>query len=351
MKQGMTLLQLASEVERQNETKRDFIAPSRGLAFASNGVTHLSATGLEDQPVVTDLAHNQISGHLNIPADYYRRIRESHPKLLDESVNTLLAARPADERRMVRTLDGKARAFLSDRYRRLDNFDLMAQIVPSLMQRGDLLFASANVSEDRLYLKVTSEKLCREVKKGDVVRIGLQISNSEVGKGALSVLPFSERLVCLNGMVHADYGTRRNHVGRHAEGDGQDAYALFADDTLQADDQAFFLKVRDVVSNTLSETVLDRVVGDMRAASEVRITGDVSKGIEVLGKSKGLRQDEQSSILRNLIEGGDLSMWGLANAITRTATDADSYDRASELEGIGGSLLHSENFKEFSLAG
>jgi hypothetical protein len=52
-----------------------------------------------------------------------------------------------------------------------------------------------------------------------------------------------------------------------------------------------------------------------------------------------LTQDEQSSVLRHLIEGGDLSQYGLINAVTRTAEDAKSYDRATELEMAGATVL------------
>ena len=38
---------------------------------------------------------------------------------------------------MVRTLDGNARAFLSDRYRRLDNYDLLAHVLPMLRELPD----------------------------------------------------------------------------------------------------------------------------------------------------------------------------------------------------------------------
>jgi len=59
----------------------------------------------------------------------------------------------------------------------------------------------------------------------------------------------------------------------------------------------------------------------------------------VLGKATSLRVDEQSSVLRHLIEGGDLSRWGLANAVTRAAADVESYDRSTELEAIGGAVV------------
>lgn len=42
-----------------------------------------------------------------------------------------------------------------------------------------------------------------------------------------------------------------------------------------------------------------------------------------------------SAACRNLIEGGDLSLYGLSNAVTRASQDVVSYDRATTLEGIG----------------
>jgi hypothetical protein len=43
--------------------------------------------------------------------------------------------------------------------------------------------------------------------------------------------------------------------------------------------------------------------------------------------------------LQHLIRGADLSAWGLANAVTRTAEDVADYDRASELEAAGGRVI------------
>jgi hypothetical protein len=52
-----------------------------------------------------------------------------------------------------------------------------------------------------------------------------------------------------------------------------------------------------------------------------------------------LTDDEKSSVLGHLILGGDVSAWGLANAVTRTAEDLADYDRAIELEAAGGRVI------------
>ena len=53
----------------------------------------------------------------------------------------------------------------------------------------------------------------------------------------------------------------------------------------------------------------------------------------------GLSQAEQGNVLQHLIQGGDLSQWGIMSAVTRTAEDAENYDRATEIETIGGKML------------
>ena len=44
-------------------------------------------------------------------------------------------------------------------------------------------------------------------------------------------------------------------------------------------------------------------------------------------------------MLRHLILEGDLSADGLDNAITHFSQDVDDYDRATELEALGGKLI------------
>ena len=41
-------------------------------------------------------------------------------------------------------------------------------------------------------------------------------------------------------------------------------------------------------------------------------------------------------------KGAFLSLWGLANAVTRSAEDCESYDRAIEMERIGGQVIELE---------
>lgn len=335
MKTGKTLVELAQELERQSEAKKDFIADTRVLQMTSDGELALE-NGTRHEFPVSDHAHGQIAQRLEIPAKYYHRMRQEQPQLLAQNVNTWFQQNP--ERRMVRTLDGQARAFLSDRYRRLDNFDLAEAVLPVLGEMGQgIQIVSTELTDRRMYIKVINERVELEVKPGDVVQAGLVISNSEIGLGSLKVEPLVFRLVCLNGMVAQDYSEKRYHVGRAAE--NGEAYELYSDTTLKADDQAFFLKVQDTVRAAVDIAKFSMIVERMREATEQKIEGNPVKAVEAMGNQFGYNTEERSGVLTHLIQGGDLSAYGLLNAVTRTSQDVQDYDRATELERDGSKVL------------
>ena len=339
MKQGRALPEVLTELQRQNSMKRDFIAPAPALSLADDGSTFvLDHIGPRDSEMLgtTDLFHRQVGSALGIPAKYYDMMRKAKPELLAENVNTWLSDR--DQSYLIRSMDygyGRvARAFLSDRYRRIDNMEIATAVLPLFAGQPDMEVVSSEVTENRLYLKIVNHRLEMEVVPGDLVQAGVVISNSEVGLGAVSVQPLVYRLVCTNGMVVNDLGERRAHVGRAAKA-LEDSFNIYTDETLEAEDKAFMLKLRDTTLAAIEEARFGQVVGRLQEATTAKITGRVQDVIELTGKAYDLNQPEQDSILNYLIQGGDLSLYGLSNAITRTSQDVDSYDRATALEGIG----------------
>jgi hypothetical protein len=119
----------------------------------------------------------------------------------------------------------------------------------------------------------------------------------------------------------------------------EEAYTLFSDETLKADDKAFFLKVADTVRAAVDIAKFGQIVQRMREATEQTIQGNPVAAVEVLGDKFGYSQDEKSGILTHLIQGGDLSAYGLLNAITRTSQDLGDYDRSTDLERDGSRVL------------
>jgi len=285
---------------------------------------------------VTPLARRQLADKLKIPHAYFERMREEQPVLLDRNVNTWLQSE--DDRRMLRTLDGQVRAVLSDRYRRLDNFDLAESVLPILQQLPDVRFESVELTETRMYLKCITSRLTYEMAPGDVVQAGVVISNSEVGQGTLSVQPLLYRLVCRNGLIAADRSLRKTHVGRSL-GTEDEGLQVYQDDTLRADDKAFFLKVRDVVQAAVSEASFRQTAQKLQKTLRIPLVGDPVKTVEVLAQRYTLNDVERSGVLRHLITEGELSGYGLVNAVTHYSQEIDDYDRATEFEALGGKLI------------
>lgn len=105
-------------------------------------------------------------------------------------------------------MDGRLRAFLSDRYRRLDNLELIDHVLPVISQMKGCEVVSADITETHLYLKVINKTMKTEIVPGDIVQAGFVVSNSEIGLGALKVEPLVYRLICKNGMISKDYAHR-----------------------------------------------------------------------------------------------------------------------------------------------
>lgn len=354
MKTGKTLLDLANEIERQKKAKLDLVAPTAAVAMTviarpltpvepghselapSNALVPKLVVGTNGDARTFGVrrhAHHQLAAGLEIPRAYYDRMLETQPNLLAENVNTWLRSEPAT--RLVRTLDGDVRAWLSDRYRPLDNEQLIEFLGPVFAKyHGDLVVETSEITERKLYIKVSYPKVEAAIAPGDVVRSGFVVTNSEVGAGALSVYPWVLRLICTNGMKVERAGQRRYHVGRKQESFGGEVVEYRAD-TQRANDRAVMLRFRDTVEACLRQESFESIVTEFRTAATSTPIENPAPAVEVLAKRIGLSEAESNSVLRHLTLGGDLSAWGAANAVTRTAEDVEDFDRASEIERLG----------------
>jgi len=342
MNTGRTINAVWTEINRQETARRDFIVPSNKMALRTS-LPDLFGDAKDITPVQfeivngrerldlnpTQLFHRQIGTHTGIPAVYYDRMKAELPELLTRNVNEWL--RKNETRQMIRSLDGKARAFLSDRYRPVDNLEVCQAILPVLAQIREGVFDSCEVTDDALYLKVVNPRLQGEVRPGDLVQAGVVVRNSEVGKGSVSVAPLLFRLVCSNGMIVNSFGSRQYHVG----GRNTDNWELYTDETRAADNKAFLMKTRDTVKSAVDEAVFGKILDGLREAAGTKIEGRPTEVVEMAGRKFGLNQGEQDEVLKNLLQGGDMTLYGLSNAVTRTAAVVPDYDRATDLEGMG----------------
>ncbi|MDD4989659.1 MAG: DUF932 domain-containing protein [Candidatus Pacebacteria bacterium] len=332
-----TLVQTIKE-EALPTSKRDFVSDIRKLAFTSekeHSTISFALNGSAEMFQVNRLCGQQIASKIGIPSKYWDKMRTEAPELLDRNVNHWFQNK--SDVRMLRTLKGQARAFLSERYRPLDNIDIAAHVLPRVIDSG-FQVKSSEITEQRMYIQLVTPKIQGEVKKDDIVQSGLIISNSEVGCGSLKIEPLVYRLVCLNGMI-AGQSLYKKHIGKsQVDGMTDGSLELLSNNTKGLMDKAFWAQVNDIVDQVTSQATFDKLLIQMQEATQIKLNVP-TEAVEIVSKRFDLQDFEQESILNNLITGGDSTKWGLVNAITATANDMEDYDRGVQFERFGGEVL------------
>lgn len=342
MKAGMTLEEMAAELVRQSQAKQDFIFRSPRLEFVPYDTGMIlrilddSGTDYTEPLELSENAHRQIGARLSIPAKYYDRMKECYPKLLAKNVNSWFHKTPAN--RMVRTMDGMARAFLSDSYRRIDHLLIAQAVMPVIGQTEDARFESCQITGSQMYLKIVNPYLQAEISEGDMVQAGLVITNSEVGTGSFCVQPMLYRPRTQTGLINKRSQIRRIHKG---QANTVDVNTLLAPETeLTAADRAFLENIQETVRTVVSDPDFQNGVQAMRNAANARINAlNVPLVVQRASREFGVTEAENDGVLHRLVEEGDLTLYGLSNAVARHSQDVPDYDRATELEATGYDMM------------
>lgn len=354
MKTGKSLTELAQEIERQMDAKKDYIAPTTKLTAivegdgsrADPGVVKLQVANIGNFPI-NQLALRQLGEHTNIPAKYVDLMMREAPELLATNFNTWFQKNPS--KRMVRTLDGNVRAVLSEKFRTLDNCDLAQAAFPAI-QKLNVDILSMELTERRLYIKCVDKKANARIKlatghamgeghaRFDDICPAIVISNSEVGEGRLGIEAGIFTRGCTNMMISRQRSMSKYHVGKGIEL-GDSVYELLSDATKEKTDEATWAQVGDVIRGAFDKVRFDAEIAKLQGATEDAIEAGVVEVVNMAAKRFTLSDGVRSSVLTHLIKGGDLSRYGLINAITRTAEDQESYDDATDLERLGGTIV------------
>jgi len=335
MNKGINLVSLAQQLQSDAAIAKDFVGHTSKMRMTPAGDLTLDQGSSALSLHLTGIAHRQVADRMGIPYKYYDRMRSDASDLLATNVNRWFDQTPAN--RMVRTHGNTARAFLSDSYRPLDNVEVASAILPKLIESG-LEVVSSQITDRRLYIQARNPKMEGEVKQGDVIQSGLVISNSEVGHGSLAISELDFRLICTNGMIGQDV-VRQVHAGGGRKGNVSFAAEVFKTETRQAADRAFWMEARDAVDDILSRDRFDRRLDAMKRVAGIEITKPQKAVEKVVELIPSLTQGDGESILDHLAKGGDMSQWGLANAVTAMAHDESDYDRSVDFERLGTTVV------------
>jgi hypothetical protein len=346
MNAGVSLVALTKELERQVNAKHDYIAPSKQITV--NPDVRLELAGHPDVGSlgINDYSHGQFAAHLDIPRPYYERMRTEAPALLATNMNEWLQR--DDRKRLVRTLDGNVRAFLSNSYRPLDNYDLATAALPAL-QSAKVKVISSAVTERSLYFKGIVEDRAIGLadlgwagSRGDAIIPAIEFSNSEVGAGSLSIVAGYYLTSCTNLSMWKDLGLlRKYHVGR--ELDEGELAELYTDATRTLADRAFWSKVKDAIAGAIRRDIFEQRINTLEEARGRKIENvtNLDAVVEVTLTRFASPGTLSKVVAETLAKSDDLTAYGLSNAITAVAGTfgADRYELSTRMEHVGGEII------------
>ena len=178
---------------------------------------------------------------------------------------------------------------------------------------------------------------------GDVMALGIGLSNSEVGMGSVAAWQLIWTLACLNGM-QTQNKTRSTHVTSARD---SDQWKLLTDEAKDADNHALSLKTRDVVASFASRESFDAVLDKMSDAHNDVVNASAADAVAGVVKVLNLKKSDNTAILDGLMQtvgqpgfaGKPISRATMVNAVTAVANQVDP-DQVDEWQANGSKVLN-----------
>ncbi|WP_435589604.1 DUF932 domain-containing protein [Micromonospora aurantiaca (nom. illeg.)] len=354
------LAALAAALNDQRTRALDLVVPAREMTFDGAALrlrdvdpvlTDDGVTDPNGRYVPTGVGDEGIAEKLGIPVKYLRRLRTEAPDLYDANVNGWLS-RSADSY-LVRLLRGDAdavesrgvlRAFLSDRYRTIDNFDVLLAALQGIQRAGvDMPDISADLTDRRMYVRVTHPGVAvyapqlldgyrspfsgRTGTDNTVVFAGFVIANSETGNGAFSITPRIVVEVCNNGMTMTRDAMREVHIGGRLD----TGVIRWSADTQRKSLELVTAQTADAVATFLDKDYVTAKVAELEQAADASVT-DPQGVITTVSRKLGFTEAQQTTILDHFIRGGQVTAGGVLHAVTSAAQTLDDGDAAWDME-------------------
>lgn len=233
---------------------------------------------------------------------------------------------------LIRSVNGQARGFLSDKYRRLDSRPLLDAFVGEARRLGAVPYEGMG-SDVRVFLRAIIPTVIEPV-PGEAMVLGVEWSNSDYGCGTYSISAFAMRLICLNGMVGANH-SKNVHLGGRL-GDNIE----FSAETYRRDTRTMVSATGDVVRAALGPAAIETQMAAIRHAhsTETNWSKAFAKVSKALSKAEALK-------VQSAFDGPDVvnlpagqTMWRFSNALSWVANATEDAERKAELQGMAGAV-------------
>ena len=326
---------------------QDMVAPGSRIAFGMDTTTVpqlAMVVGGNQALTVHRHALGQIASRAGLPGAYINDLvtaRESWKnKLGTDTLNEFFhnehVIRRDDaskNRHLIRAVNGQARGFLSDRYRRIDTRPLVEAYAEECNKLGAVP-VEGTVTDTRVALKAFLPMVFEPV-PNEVMCLGLEWSNSDFGAGKHAVRMFILRLWCLNGATMEDV-LSQVHLGGQLSQDVE-----FSQRTYESDTRTSVFALRDIIKNTLGPANTSVILETIRRANAEEINWRSTAPL----LAKKLLKEELKSV-RDAFESNDVinlpaakSVWRVSNALSWIAGKTEDEDRKLELQRLAGAVM------------
>lgn len=332
----------------QRETPNDRIVHSQSLKFAVQevdnkprivvGLANRKAKGYF-QEVMHKHALEQVAERAGVPVLYLNRLLERPygGELIVENLSRIFKEED-DKKYLVRSVNDEVRGVLSDSFRRMDSGPIIESFAEACQKIGAVPIEGTG-GDLRWAVKAILPKVFQPASRAgseEIIAFGVQLSNSDFGRGTLSLNAFTTRVICTN---HAtlEQVMREVHLGKRLSEDLE-----FSKETYAADTKTQVLAVRDMVHQVLAPDKVNTLVKRIGEALDARI--DPKQAWAELPKL-GLLKGEVEKVKELFNDAGveqlpmGTSPARLSNAISWFAKSAASPERKLELEQLAGQLL------------
>lgn len=307
-----TLERVIEKVHEASAAHYDEVVPVQEMEFDSLSRMWIAGQQTEILPG----AQRLLSNRLRVPFSYLSRCPAN---LQAENLNYWIEQERLNRETFFCRFDGhRLRAVFTERYKPLDNMDVLSQLLRHGFDPGTQVQYA--IDDGMFLVRIPEYARAFGVNPGygklDEIVPGVSFANSEVGLLAFSIEAFFYRLVCTNGLISKTSSTfsRFKHISNRGLENFPETIAGVIEDSVRKQEQ-FKLSRQSPVENPI-------------------------RSIEAFARQFGLAQLETEVVCKAYLLEQGATMFHIINAFTRAAQDKHLDTLQSyRLESAGGQIL------------
>lgn len=375
-----SLKTLVEELRRQLSTKVDFISSTADVEL--HVTTQMDEDGIFDEVWLRSKDDNVMSFwgnengcsiampaikqlgsllHPNVKASFTEDLLRVNPKRFCQLFNGLMKDSPRNV--LLRSLDGQLRAVLTDRYRMIDNYDIVSVFLSAAQERNAEML-DCTLTPNKMRVRLVSREIWDAIEtrrntggswfagglgaQEHIARVAatsesmlpggpgtiwpsVSCHNSETGRGGYSLHIGILQAICFN-LAVVEEVARLIHIGKTNEP------GIFSQETIRKENELIFSKIKDSVHAAFDKQKFKRIVDIAKGTAEQKIE-DALEAAEDLRAKANLTEDERNLIFNHFINDYSSTTYGLAQATSRAAQDMGDPDRSAALERLSGQII------------